>query len=132
MSANKVRGVRCALCWSEESARLSRQHNDANVLSLGQRLVPEALALAIVRVGADDSGQALLQIAPLRRQTRQHQGIGRAMRQREGRAVAGFQGRIGKRRIGLHKCKTRREASWRERRKYSRYYTGVTSINRMP
>lgn len=50
MSANKVRGVRCALCWSEESARLSRQHNDANVLSLGQRLVPEALALAIVRV----------------------------------------------------------------------------------
>ncbi|MGI8821073.1 MAG: ribose 5-phosphate isomerase B [Chthoniobacterales bacterium] len=50
MVANKVRGVRCALCWSEESARLSRQHNDANVLSLGERLVPEELALAIVRV----------------------------------------------------------------------------------
>ncbi|MBA2269678.1 MAG: ribose 5-phosphate isomerase B [Chthoniobacterales bacterium] len=50
MTANKVRGVRCALCCSEESARLSRQHNDANVLSLGQRLVPEELALAIVRV----------------------------------------------------------------------------------
>ncbi|CAN5264548.1 ribose 5-phosphate isomerase B [soil metagenome] len=50
MAANKVRGVRCALCWSEESARLSRQHNDANVLSLGQRLVPEELALTIVRV----------------------------------------------------------------------------------
>ena len=50
MAANKVRGVRCALCWNEESARLSRQHNDANVLSLGQRLVPEGLALAIVRV----------------------------------------------------------------------------------
>jgi ribose 5-phosphate isomerase B len=50
MAANKVRGVRCALCWSEESARLSRQHNDANVLSLGERLVPEDLALAIVRV----------------------------------------------------------------------------------
>ena len=50
MTANKVRGVRCALCWSEESARLSRQHNDANVLSLGQRLVPEDLALQIVRV----------------------------------------------------------------------------------
>lgn len=50
MTANKVRGVRCALCWSEESARLSRQHNDANVLSLGQRLVPEELALDIVRV----------------------------------------------------------------------------------
>ena len=50
MTANKVRGVRCALCWSEESARLSREHNDANVLSLGQRLVPEELALAIVRI----------------------------------------------------------------------------------
>ena len=50
MTANKVRGVRCALCWNEESARLSRQHNDANVLSLGERLVPEELALGIVRI----------------------------------------------------------------------------------
>ena len=50
MAANKVPGVRCALCWTEESAKLSRQHNDANVLSLGQRLVPEDLALSIVRV----------------------------------------------------------------------------------
>jgi ribose 5-phosphate isomerase B len=50
MVANKVRGVRCALCWNEESARLSRQHNDANVLSLGQRLIPEQLALEIVRI----------------------------------------------------------------------------------
>src|SRR5205085_11221823 len=50
MTANKVRGVRCALCWSEESARLSRQHNDANVLSLGQRLIPQDLALQIVRI----------------------------------------------------------------------------------
>src|SRR5689334_6621087 len=50
MAANKVRGVRCALCWNEESARLSRQHNDANVLSLGQRLIPEETALAIVRI----------------------------------------------------------------------------------
>jgi ribose 5-phosphate isomerase B len=50
MAANKVRGVRCALCWNEESARLSRQHNDANVLSLGARLIPEDLALQIVRV----------------------------------------------------------------------------------
>ena len=50
MAANKVRGARCALCWSEESARLSRQHNDANVLSLGERLVPEELALSIVRI----------------------------------------------------------------------------------
>lgn len=50
MAANKVHGARCALCWTEESARLSRQHNDANVLSLGQRMIPEELALQIVRV----------------------------------------------------------------------------------
>src|SRR5437763_7071222 len=50
MAANKVHGARCALCWNQESARLSRQHNDANVLSLGQRMIPEELALKIVRV----------------------------------------------------------------------------------
>jgi ribose 5-phosphate isomerase B len=50
MAANKVPGVRCALCWNVESARLSRQHNDANVLSLGERLVPEPIALEIVQV----------------------------------------------------------------------------------
>ena len=50
MAANKVHGVRCALCWNEETARLSRQHNDANVLSIGQRMIPEELALKIVGV----------------------------------------------------------------------------------
>jgi len=48
MAANRVRGVRCAVAWDRESARLSRAHNDANVLSLGQRLVPEDQVLAIV------------------------------------------------------------------------------------
>jgi ribose 5-phosphate isomerase B len=48
--ANKVKGVRCALCWNLESARLSRQHNDANVLSLGQRLITLETALEIVKV----------------------------------------------------------------------------------
>lgn len=50
IAANKVRGIRCALCWTEEVARLSRQHNDANVLSLGERVIPLETALAIVRV----------------------------------------------------------------------------------
>ncbi|MGH9379297.1 MAG: ribose 5-phosphate isomerase B [Thermoanaerobaculia bacterium] len=50
MAANRVPGVRCALCWSEESARLARQHNDANMISLGERLIPEELALRIVDV----------------------------------------------------------------------------------
>jgi ribose 5-phosphate isomerase B len=48
MTANRVRGVRCAVTWNEESARLSRTHNDANVLSFGERLVPEDQVLPIV------------------------------------------------------------------------------------
>jgi len=65
MVANKVRGVRCALCWNEESARLSRQHNDANVLSLGQRLIPRDLALRIVEIWLAtpfDSGRHIARI----------------------------------------------------------------------
>ena len=42
--ANRVRGIRCALCWNAESARLARQHNDANVLSLGQRMMTPGTA----------------------------------------------------------------------------------------
>jgi len=49
MVANRVKGVRCALCWNVESARLGRQHNDANMLSLGQRMITEEGALEIVR-----------------------------------------------------------------------------------
>ena len=48
MVANRVRGVRCALCWNVESARLARAHNDANVLSIGQRLVARDEALAVL------------------------------------------------------------------------------------
>ena len=46
--ANKVRGVRCAICWSEEGARLSRAHNDANVMSIGAWTVPVELALKMI------------------------------------------------------------------------------------
>lgn len=49
MAANKVHGIRCALCWNETTAELSRRHNDANVLSLGQRMIEPELALKIVR-----------------------------------------------------------------------------------
>ena len=48
--ANRVKGVRCALCWNIESARLGRQHNNANVLSLGERMMTLETALEIVRV----------------------------------------------------------------------------------
>lgn len=48
MAANKVRGVRCALCTDGYSAEMTRMHNDANVLALGARVVGSGLALHIV------------------------------------------------------------------------------------
>lgn len=48
ITANKHHGVRSAIAWNEEVARLSREHNDANVLALPSRFVDEALALRIV------------------------------------------------------------------------------------
>lgn len=48
MAANKVRGIRCALCWSVETAKLAKEHNDANMLSLGERQISKELALEIV------------------------------------------------------------------------------------
>jgi ribose 5-phosphate isomerase B len=47
--ANRVPGVRCAVCWDVQSARLARAHNDANMLSLGERMMPFQDALEIVR-----------------------------------------------------------------------------------
>ena len=48
--ANKVKGIRCGLCWNLETARLNRQHNNANVLSLGERMLTLEMALEIVKV----------------------------------------------------------------------------------
>ncbi|HZL42735.1 MAG TPA: ribose 5-phosphate isomerase B [Verrucomicrobiae bacterium] len=50
MVANRVRGIRCAVCWNLESARLGRQHNDANIISIGQRMVDLQIALGAVQV----------------------------------------------------------------------------------
>jgi ribose 5-phosphate isomerase B len=50
ISANKVKGVRCALCWSEETAQLAKEHNNANVISIGQRQISEEMALSIVKI----------------------------------------------------------------------------------
>jgi ribose 5-phosphate isomerase B len=49
IAANKVPGARAALCWSVEIARLAREHNDANVCSIGARFVSDDEAAAIVR-----------------------------------------------------------------------------------
>lgn len=47
--ANRTAGIRCAVCWNDESARLARQHNDANMISLGQRMMSPDQAISIVR-----------------------------------------------------------------------------------
>jgi ribose 5-phosphate isomerase B len=53
IAANKVTGVRAALVWSDDTARLAREHNDANVISIGARSHPEADALHFVEVFLD-------------------------------------------------------------------------------
>ena len=55
IAANKVHGARAALCHDETTARLARQHNDANVLSIGARIVAAALAEEIMHLWLDTS-----------------------------------------------------------------------------
>ena len=50
IAANKIRGVRAAIAWSEETAELARRHNNANVLSLGARMYPTEDAVSFTRV----------------------------------------------------------------------------------
>lgn len=50
IAANKVKGIRCALAFSDETAKLAREHNNANVLSLGARMYDEATALRYAEV----------------------------------------------------------------------------------
>jgi ribose 5-phosphate isomerase B len=63
--ANRVRGVRCGLCWNEQVAIWNRAHNDGNVLSMGQRTIDETMALKIVKVWLEtpfDGGRHLPRI----------------------------------------------------------------------
>lgn len=50
MTVNKYPNVRCALCWNEEIAKLARQHNDANIISMPARFVSTELALKMVDI----------------------------------------------------------------------------------
>ncbi|MEM9445803.1 MAG: ribose 5-phosphate isomerase B [Verrucomicrobiota bacterium] len=68
IAANKVKGIRCGLCWNTELAKLNRKHNDGNVLSLGERVTPEESILEIVQTWIDtdfDGGRHSLRIAKL-------------------------------------------------------------------
>ena len=50
IAANKIPGARAALCWNEETARLAREHNDANVLCFGSRFIEPEQAARMVRI----------------------------------------------------------------------------------
>ncbi len=68
MTANRIHGVRCAVCWNTESARLAAAHNNANMVSLGQRMMDEATALAVVETWLAtpfDGGRHELRIAQI-------------------------------------------------------------------
>lgn len=65
MVANRIPGIRCALCWNTESALFSRKHNDANMLSLGERMISPDQALEIVKTWLEtsfDGGRHLIRI----------------------------------------------------------------------
>ncbi len=50
ISANKVKGIRCALCWDEYTAAMCKEHNNANVISIGERTVSPEMAVKIVDI----------------------------------------------------------------------------------
>jgi ribose 5-phosphate isomerase B len=63
--SNRLPGIRCTVCWNAQSAELARRHNDANMLALGQRMMPLETALEIVRIWLDapfDGGRHLRRI----------------------------------------------------------------------
>jgi len=68
IAANKVKGIRCALCWTEETGRLAKEHNNANVISMGGRVVSETNAKAAVKAWIDakfEGGRHLTRISML-------------------------------------------------------------------
>lgn len=76
MAANKVKGVRCALCWNTETAEFSRRHNDANVLSIGQRMVSIEIAMDILKIWLSTEFEGGRHVRRLEQLTRYERGEG--------------------------------------------------------
>ncbi len=53
ITANKVAGIRCGLCWNVESAKLTKEHNNANMIAMGGRMVSHELGIEIVKAWLD-------------------------------------------------------------------------------
>lgn len=48
--ANRIKGIRCGVVWNEESSRLTRQHNNANMIAIGERMITEQTAIRVVNI----------------------------------------------------------------------------------
>jgi len=58
IAANKVIGIRCALCWNRDAARLAKQHNNANMIAIGARMIAADMEIEIVGTWLDAEFQA--------------------------------------------------------------------------
>jgi len=58
IAANKVTGIRCALCWNRDAARLAKQHNDANMIAIGARMIAADMEIEIVSTWLDSQFEA--------------------------------------------------------------------------
>ncbi len=70
IAANKVRGIRCAVCWNSESAELSKKHNNANVISIGARMVSKDQTIEIIKKWMDtkfEGGRHIQRIEKIRK-----------------------------------------------------------------
>ena len=68
MASNRVKGIRCALCWNSERAIMARKHNDANMISLGERMISKDDAIEIVKLWLEthfDGGRHIPRIKQL-------------------------------------------------------------------
>jgi ribose 5-phosphate isomerase B len=75
MAANRIKGIRCALCWNSESAIMARKHNDANMISLGERMISREDAMEIVRLWLEtpfEGGRHISRIKQLDEEVPQH------------------------------------------------------------
>jgi len=70
IAANKIPRIRCAVCWHEKSARLAKEHNNANMIAIGERMVNETTAIKLVQAWLDaefQGGRHLRRIQKLER-----------------------------------------------------------------
>lgn len=75
MAANRIKGIRCALCWNRESAIMARKHNDANMISLGERMISKEEAIEIVKLWLEtpfEGGRHIPRIKQLDEDAAQH------------------------------------------------------------